>query len=146
MRVCVCVCECDVRICVCLFSGCVCVCVCESERVWCTHLCVSLQWCLTVTVWAVVCQTPLYMGFTQQEDCSGLPLPPPGDLLDPGILLLLHWQADSLPLCHQRNPCMHVYWTRILSVLWEYLHYFRLQSNKFYKSQLTKFDKCSMYQ
>ena len=25
------------------------------------------------------------MGFPRQEDWSGLPLPPPGDLLDPGI-------------------------------------------------------------
>jgi len=32
-----------------------------------------------------------------------LPFPSPGDLPDPGIdLHLLHWQADSLPLSHQR--------------------------------------------
>ena len=30
-------------------------------------------------------QTPLSMGFSKQEYCSGLPCPPPGDLPDPGI-------------------------------------------------------------
>ena len=35
--------------------------------------------------WAVACQAPLSMGFSRQEYWSGLPFPPPGDLLDPGI-------------------------------------------------------------
>ena len=43
-------------------------------------------------------QAPLSMGFSRQEYWSGLPRPPPGDLLDPGIKprspALL---ADSLP-------------------------------------------------
>ena len=30
-------------------------------------------------------QTPLSMGFSKKEYWSGLPCPPPGDLLDPGI-------------------------------------------------------------
>ena len=30
-------------------------------------------------------QAPLSMGFSRQEDWSGLPLPSPGDLLDPGF-------------------------------------------------------------
>ena len=33
----------------------------------------------------VVCQTPLSMEFSRQEDCSGLPFLSPGDLPDPGI-------------------------------------------------------------
>ena len=41
--------------------------------------------CLTlVTPWTVACQTPLSMGFSRQECCSGLPFPSPGDLPDPG--------------------------------------------------------------
>ena len=40
---------------------------------------------LSVTPWTVVRQAPLSMGFSRQEDWSGLPCPPPGDLLDPGI-------------------------------------------------------------
>ena len=40
---------------------------------------------LCVTLWAVACQTPLYMGFSRQEYWIGLPFPPPGDLPDPGI-------------------------------------------------------------
>ena len=31
------------------------------------------------------CQAPLSMRFSRQEYQSGLPFPPPGDLLDPGI-------------------------------------------------------------
>ena len=31
------------------------------------------------------CQAPLFMGFSKQEWCSGLPYPPPGDLPDPWI-------------------------------------------------------------
>ena len=38
-----------------------------------------------VTPRAVAQQAPLSMGFTRQEYLSGLPLPSPGDLSDPGI-------------------------------------------------------------
>ena len=56
---------------------------------------------LFVTPWTAAHQAPLSMGFPRQEYWSGLPFPPPGDLLNPGIeLCLLHWQADSLPLSH----------------------------------------------
>ena len=30
-------------------------------------------------------QAPLSMGFSRQEDWSGLPCPPPGDLPEPGV-------------------------------------------------------------
>ena len=36
------------------------------------------------TPWAVAPQAPLSMGFSRQEDWSGLPFPPPGDLPSPG--------------------------------------------------------------
>ena len=35
--------------------------------------------------WAVACQAPLSTGFSKQEYWSGLPVPSPGDLPDPGI-------------------------------------------------------------
>ena len=38
-----------------------------------------------VTPWTVVRQAPLSLGFPRQEYWSGLPLPSPGDLPDPGI-------------------------------------------------------------
>lgn len=34
---------------------------------------------------AIVCQAPLSMEFSRRQYWSGLPFPPPGDLLDPGI-------------------------------------------------------------
>ena len=40
---------------------------------------------LFVTPWAVACQAPLSMRFSRQEYWSGLPLPPPGALPNPGI-------------------------------------------------------------
>ena len=42
---------------------------------------------LFATLWTVAHQAPLSMGFSRQEYWSGLPCPPPGDLLDPGIEL-----------------------------------------------------------
>ena len=44
----------------------------------------SCLW-LFVTLWTIVCQVPLSMGFFRQENWSGLPCPSPGDLPDPGI-------------------------------------------------------------
>ena len=53
---------------------------------------------LFVTPWTVTCQAPLSMGFCRQENQSGLPCPPPGNLLNPGIKPRSPaLQADSLP-------------------------------------------------
>ena len=40
-----------------------------------------------VTSWTVAHQAPLSMESSRQEDCSGLPFLPPGDLPGPGIEL-----------------------------------------------------------
>ena len=53
---------------------------------------------LFVTPWTVACRAPPSVGFSRQECLSGLLLPSPGDLPDPGIepgspTLL----ADALP-------------------------------------------------
>ena len=39
----------------------------------------------SATLWTVVCQAPLSMGFSKQEYWSGLPCSPPGDLSYPEI-------------------------------------------------------------
>ena len=57
-------------------------------------------WLVVVTPWTVACQAPLSMGFSRQEYWTGLPFPIPSN---PHPLCLLHWQADSLPLCHLRS-------------------------------------------
>ena len=50
------------------------------------------------TAWTVACQAPPSMGFSRQEQWSGLPLPPPGDHPNPGIEPGSQTlQADSLP-------------------------------------------------
>ena len=40
---------------------------------------------LFATLWTVLHQAPLSMGFSRQEYWHRLPCPPPGDLTDPGI-------------------------------------------------------------
>ena len=40
---------------------------------------------LYVTLWAIACQAPLFMGFSRQEYWRGQPCPPPRDHPDPGI-------------------------------------------------------------
>ena len=40
---------------------------------------------LFATLWTVAHQAPLSMGFSRQEHWRGLPCPPPGNLLGPGI-------------------------------------------------------------
>ena len=40
---------------------------------------------LFATPWTLAHQVPLSLGFLRQEYWSGLPFPPPGALLDPGI-------------------------------------------------------------
>ena len=39
----------------------------------------------SVTLWTIVLQAPLSMGFSRQEYWSGLPFPSPGDLPSSGI-------------------------------------------------------------
>ena len=51
-----------------------------------------------MTPWTVANQAPPSMGFSRQECWSGLPLPSPGDLPDPGVKLgSPTLQADALP-------------------------------------------------
>ena len=69
---------------------CVCViCMCVYTHTH-THTCMCMLSCfshvqLFATLWTIACQAPLSMGFSRQEDWSGLPCPPLGDLPDPGI-------------------------------------------------------------
>ena len=57
-----------------------------------------------MTPWTINCQTPLFMEFSRHQCWSWLPFPTLEDLPNPGIepksLHLLHWQTDSLTLCH----------------------------------------------
>ena len=49
-------------------------------------MCSIAQSCPTLcNLWTVACQAPLSMQFSRQEYWSGLPVPTPGDLPNPGI-------------------------------------------------------------
>ena len=77
----------------------------------------QLQWRVCVcsvlsnsfaTLWAVAHQAALSMGFSRQEYWRGLPFPPPGNVPMQGSNPhLLHWQVNSLPLCHLGSPPLH---------------------------------------
>ena len=60
----------------------------------------------------VACQAPLSMEFSRQENWSGLPCLPPGNLSDPGIESVSPaspaMQVDSLLLSHQGSPKNHL--------------------------------------
>ena len=43
----------------------------------------------SVTPWTLAYQAPLSLGFSRQEYRNGLPFPPPEDLPDPGIELVI---------------------------------------------------------
>ena len=47
----------------------------------CVFSCVQLF----MTLWTIVHQAPMSMGFSRREHWSGLPFPTPGDLPDPRI-------------------------------------------------------------
>ena len=68
-------------------------------------VCVLSRVQLFATPWAVACQVPLFMEFSRQAYWSRLPFPilegiSPAWGLNSSLLHLLHWQADSLALCH----------------------------------------------
>ena len=57
--------------------------------------------------WTEAHQAPLSMEFSRQEYWSGLPFPPPGDLLDPGIepmFAVAAALAGGLFLSHLGSP------------------------------------------
>ena len=66
----------------------------------------------SVTPWTVAHQAPLSMKFSRQENWSGLPFSPPGDLPNPGIkltsLLSSALQANSLPWSHWGSPLITI--------------------------------------
>ena len=60
------------------------------------------------TPWTVACQAPLSMKFYKQEIGVGSHSLLQGIFTtqgpNPGLLYLLRWQANSLPLCHLGTP------------------------------------------
>ena len=63
-------------------------CECEIRKVCCACARSLSRVRFSATLWTVARQAPLSMGFSRQEDRSGLPCPPPGDLPDLGIELV----------------------------------------------------------
>ena len=105
------------------FFSCACV-LSHFSRVW-----------FFVTVGTVAHQAPLSMGFSRQEYWSGLPCPPPGDLLYLGTqpafpevpalqansLLLSHWGSPFLSLLSVKMFTEHLLSTRYNPMYLEYI-------------------------
>ena len=80
------------------------------------HTRVCAEWVSHVLLfaapWTVAHCAPLPVEFSRQEYWSGFPFPTPGCLLDaeiePDLLRLLHWQADSFPPVPPGKP-RHTY-------------------------------------
>ena len=66
---------------------------------------------LFASTWTVAHQA-LSMGFSRQEYWSRLPIPPPGNLSNPGsnprLLLQLHWRMDSSSLSPPELRDLHL--------------------------------------
>ena len=74
-------------------------CVCVHSHVW-----------VCATPWSVARQALLSMGFSRQENWSGLPFPSPGDLPTQGLNpCLLHWQSDSFTTEQPGKPHWYIY-------------------------------------
>ena len=68
-------------------------------------MCLLAQSSPIVILWTLARHAPLSMEFSRQEYWSGLPLPSPGDLPDPGISPVSPaWQADCLPAGSPGKP------------------------------------------
>ena len=70
---------------------------------------------LFMTPWTIVHQAPLSIGFPRQEYWSGLPFPPPGDLLhprtEPECPECATWKAlkgtkNRMSVCLVAQPCL----------------------------------------
>ena len=75
----------------------------------------SRIWLFTAP-WIVAQHALLSMEFPRQEYWSGWPFLCPGDLPDPGLLHLLHWQVDSLPLVPPGKPLHSMYYFKKLTL------------------------------
>ena len=65
---------------------------------------------LFVNLWTVALEVPLSVGFPRHEYRSGLPLPSPGDLPDPGVEPSSPaLQADSIPSEPPGKPPVYLY-------------------------------------
>ena len=69
-------------------------------------MCFVTQSCLTLAIpWVMAQQASLSRVFSMQEYCSGLPCPPPGHLLNPGLNPgVPHYRWIPYHLSHQDNP------------------------------------------
>ena len=74
----------------------------------CAQLLIRVQ--LFATPWTVALQAPLSMEFPTQQNWNGQPFPSlgifPTQGTNPGLLCLLHWQADSVTTEQLGKPTM----------------------------------------
>ena len=103
------------------------------------------------TLWTVAHQAPLSMGFSRQEYWSGLPLPFPGDLHDPGIELrspalqvdALTSEPPGMPRKRKTNTkWYHLYLESKIWYKWTYLPKRNRLTDMENKFMVTKGGRC----
>ena len=70
-----------------------------------------------ITVWTVARRAPLSTGFSRQEYWSGLPIPSPGDLPEPGRLFTTEppgEPSESLCCTPETNSTLQINYTAVL--------------------------------
>ena len=95
------------------------------------HVCVLSRFScvrLFATLWTVIHQAPLSMGFSRQEYWSGLPFTSPGDLPNPGVEpVSLTSPALSTGFFTTsstwESPCKYMYSVILTLMLWTGYHY-----------------------
>ena len=90
----------------------------------CMLSCFSCVW-LLVTLWTLARQAHLSMGFSKQKYRSGLPCPPPGDLLDSENWTCISYascmgRSASLPLALLGSLYMHI--MHLIFYIYRFLH------------------------
>ena len=78
-----------------------------------------------VTLWTVVCQLPLSMGFSRQDYWRGLLRPPPGDLPNPGsepmsLYVSCTGRQVLLYSCHLGSPHIQPKYSVLMTSLRNY--------------------------
>ena len=87
-----------------------------------------------VTPWTVARQAPLSMGFSRQENWSGLPFPPPRDLPDPGMEprypalagRFFTTEPPRKPVCVYVCVCVYIYSGILLLLLLSHFSHVQL--------------------
>ena len=95
-------------------------------------LCSSVKSDSSATLWTTARQGALSLGFPRQDDWSGLPFLPPGDLPNPGMELQSPVLVGRFFTSHPTGKSSLLFWVN-------YLNFFKLLFNNTYQKNYSLF-------